>query len=360
VRYEVRPLGPWTDPVTKDRAGSGRFRAPWVATLDLSRGEQYRGWLALEAGPKSAFSTADETAIADRIGFRPGVYEDVPHEVYLADPALSSSGARRLLPPSCPAVFRWYADNPQPPKLDYDLGHAAHRELLGAGPGLVVVDAADWRTKAAREARDAAYDAGQTPLLRHQHAEVLAMVAAVRAHPVAGRMFQPEHGRSEVSCWWDDSETGVPCRARFDWLPDAVDGQRRILVDYKTTTEGGAAPAAAARSMASYGYHQQGDWYCDAAIHCGLAGIDAPIFLLVFQEKTPPYLVTTYQLPDGVLYRGAERNRKARHVFAECSERGEWPDYGAGRVLFLDLPRWAERDHDAAADRGDFDTGEDL
>lgn len=35
MRYEIRPLGAWTDPVTADRSGSGRFKAPWVATLDL-------------------------------------------------------------------------------------------------------------------------------------------------------------------------------------------------------------------------------------------------------------------------------------------------------------------------------------
>jgi hypothetical protein len=35
MRYEIRPLGHWTDPETTDRAGSGRFRAAWQSTLDL-------------------------------------------------------------------------------------------------------------------------------------------------------------------------------------------------------------------------------------------------------------------------------------------------------------------------------------
>lgn len=34
-RYEIRPLGVWDRPITVDRAGSGRFRAPWASTLDL-------------------------------------------------------------------------------------------------------------------------------------------------------------------------------------------------------------------------------------------------------------------------------------------------------------------------------------
>lgn len=38
-RYEIRPLGTWTDPVTTSRASSARFRATWAATLDLLQRE---------------------------------------------------------------------------------------------------------------------------------------------------------------------------------------------------------------------------------------------------------------------------------------------------------------------------------
>lgn len=31
----MRPLGPWLEPITQDRASSFRFKAPWIATLDL-------------------------------------------------------------------------------------------------------------------------------------------------------------------------------------------------------------------------------------------------------------------------------------------------------------------------------------
>jgi hypothetical protein len=296
------------------------------------------------------------TAIAERVARDPGVYDDVPAEDYLRDPALSSSGARRLLPPSCPAAYRWHADNPQPPKLEYDLGHAAHRELLGAGPELVIVDAGDWRTKAAREAKDAAYAAGCTPLLRHQHDEVLQMVAAVRRHPVAGRLFQPEHGRSEVSVWWTDPETGVPCRCRFDYLPNPTGDGPFLFADYKTAgSENGSGPAAASKSMGSYGYHQQLDWYVDGALAAGLTGGQPIVPLLVFQERTAPYLVTTYQVREVDLRRGAVRNRKARHVYAECADAEDWPDHGRGQVQWLELPRWAEFEHDAAELRGDYD-----
>jgi hypothetical protein len=35
VRYEIRPLGAWTDPITTTRLSSGTFRASWTATLNL-------------------------------------------------------------------------------------------------------------------------------------------------------------------------------------------------------------------------------------------------------------------------------------------------------------------------------------
>jgi hypothetical protein len=42
-RYEIRPLGPWLEPVTPERT-RGRFRSPWSATIDLlERETEYLG-----------------------------------------------------------------------------------------------------------------------------------------------------------------------------------------------------------------------------------------------------------------------------------------------------------------------------
>jgi hypothetical protein len=35
MRYEIRPLGPWLEPVTNPRRSSSTFRAKWADTLDL-------------------------------------------------------------------------------------------------------------------------------------------------------------------------------------------------------------------------------------------------------------------------------------------------------------------------------------
>lgn len=285
---------------------------------------------------------------------QPGVYQ-MPADVYHADPvpagSLSSSGARLLLPPSCPALFRYRVDHGQPPNRTFDFGHAAHQQVLGTGPDLVVVNAEDWRTNAAKEARDKAHAAGAVPLLAAEHEQVQAMAAALRAHPVAAVLFEPGAGRAEQALFWHDTEFGVWRRALLDWLRHRGTG-RLIVPDYKTTKS--AEPAALSRAMSTHGYYQQAAWYLDAVTALGLAGDVEPAFVFVFQEKTPPYLVTICE-PDYMAIKwGRIRNRKALDIYRRCQASGRWPGY-ADDVVRLSLPRWAENDHDAAYERGDYD-----
>src|SRR5690606_1065600 len=98
------------------------------------------------------------------------------------------SEARRLLPPSCPARFRYYKDNPSARETTkaLDLGRAAHAIVLeGDESPIVAVDADSYRTAAARAQRDAARAAGKIPLLPHELATVRAMAAALREHELA-------------------------------------------------------------------------------------------------------------------------------------------------------------------------------
>lgn len=278
---------------------------------------------------------AGRTPVIDQAG----VY-DLPVDVYLADPvpggSLSSSGARKLLPPNCPARYRYERDHPPTPKPEFDLGHAAHLLTLGAGPAMVVVDAADWRTKAAREARDQAHAAGAAPLLRADYEQVQAMVVALRQHPFAAALFHADRGKPEQSLFWIDQPTGVWRRARLDWVPNAGAG-RFIVPEYKTCRS--AEPGRLQRAIHEYGYHCQAAWYLDAVTALGLAV--EPLFVFVFQEKDPPYLVTVAQ-PDQVAVRvGRHLNRQALHIYRECDATGRWPGY-SDDVEVIPLPPYIE------------------
>ncbi|PZF98520.1 PD-(D/E)XK nuclease-like domain-containing protein [Micromonospora deserti] len=272
---------------------------------------------------------------------RPGIYLGVPDDVYHADPvpggSLSSTGARDLLPPSCPAKFRHKRDNPQPPKKEFDLGHAAHHLVLGTGPKLVVVDRPRWDTNEVKAQVKAIRDAGDIPLKPADMDRVEAMAEKLREHPEASALLRPGTGQPEVSLFWIDPETRVKCRARIDFLPDAPGGDRLIVPDYKTCTT--AEPEALQKVISDRGYHRQGDWY-----EGGLRALGRhpnPQMVFIFQEKEPPYVVTVAQ-PDPTARRiAAHLNREARHVYRSCVESGRWPGY-TDDVALISLPGYIE------------------
>ncbi|MFI1195489.1 PD-(D/E)XK nuclease-like domain-containing protein [Micromonospora sp. NPDC020750] len=276
---------------------------------------------------------------------QPGVYTDVPNGTYHADPvavgSLSSTGARKLLSPSCPALYRHWRDNPQPPKWEFDLGHAAHTLVLGAGPGIVEVKHDSWRTNAAKDKAATARAEGKVPLLSDDYATVHAMAAALREHPTAANLLRPEGGQPELSLFWIDPETGIWCRGRTDWLDVSRPG-RLIVPDYKTCAS--AAPDDLQKAIANHGYHQQADWYLGGLRALGLANEDAQ-FVFIFQERRPPYLVTVAQPDPFAMKIAAHLNREARHLYRECVQSGRWPGY-TDDVALISLPGWVERQYE--------------
>lgn len=269
----------------------------------------------------------------------PGVY-DMPDELYHLDPveggSLSSSGARKLLPPYCPAIFKYERDNSPAPKKQFDLGHAAHKLVLGSGPELVLIKAERWDTKKIKEEVAAVRADGAVPLKPHEYQQVHDMADAIRRHRIARALFDPEHGRPEQSLVWQDGPTRVWRRARFDWLPNPTDG-RLIIPDYKTSHS--ADPAAIARTVAQFGYHQQTAWYIDGAEALGLG--EEPAFLFVVQSKDAPYLITVVELRRSSISIGRERNRQALEVYAECVATGHWPGH-TDEIELISLPGWME------------------
>lgn len=266
----------------------------------------------------------------------PGIH-DLTNDEYHADRgSLSSSGARQLLPPSCPALFRHAQDTPQEPKKTFELGTAAHKLVLGEGPDLVQVDAEKWTTNAVKAEVAAIRDEGGIPLKPAEYEQVHAMADALRRHPIAAALFDPARGKPEQSLFWRDRPTGVMRRARFDWLPDARSG-RLIIPDYKTCRS--AEPEALARAVQEFGYHCQDDWYRAAARALEI-GDEHTAFVFVCQEKTAPYVVTVVEMDAEARRIGAARNRRALEVFAECTATGSWPGY-SDEIAYLSLPTWA-------------------
>lgn len=273
------------------------------------------------------------------------IVKDMPDAAYHGRSELSSTEARLILQDGGPARYRWAKDNPPlvEPSDRFDVGKAAHALVLGVGAEVVVLDFADYRSKAAQEARDEARAEDKAPLLRHQYVEVRAMADAVLAHPTAKAILE-QPGSPEASVFATDPDTGVACRARFDYLPEQ--GERRMVAaDLKTTVS--ASVREFERSVASYQYETQRAWYLDClAWETGPMPVDLlPELVFIAVEKTPPYLVAVHQLSAQWARMGVEKAKRAREIYAECAASGQWPGMPA-EIQVLTAPTWAVYQHE--------------
>lgn len=266
----------------------------------------------------------------------PGVY-DLPLPVYHSQccdgPSVSSSGLR-LLRQKTPAHFWAQSDlNPyrvlraREPQLDF--GAAAHSLLLESElpeSQYAVSPFDDFRTKEAREWRDARIAEGRMIIGAKDLTTIAEMAKALAAHPLIKQgLFK---GEVERSLFWKDEQFNIWLKARPDVIPHDT-----IAADLKTTTD--ASPASMARSVAEYGYHIQAALMIDGLKI--VTGRTIEQYAIVAIEKEPPYVVGVHFLSDEAISYGRAEYRKALALFAECHGRGEWPGYDSADLY---LPQW--------------------
>ncbi|MCR8897268.1 PD-(D/E)XK nuclease-like domain-containing protein [Gordonia sp. GONU] len=262
-----------------------------------------------------------------------GIYAGLSDELYHSDrDSLSSTGAKTILEPGGPAKLR-YALRKE--SKAYDYGHVAHLLILGEGASLSVIDAKDWKTKAAQEARKAAYDTGKVPILKHVFRQAQDLAGAVHSHPLAGYLFS--EGVAEQSIWAHDPTTGARIRCRPDWFRGTT------FVDLKTTADAGHFD----KSIESYSYHQSAAHYLHTA-EC--ADIDVDLFVFVAVEKDPPYLIDVCELSAKDLGTGRDLTRAAINLFAHCQRTDTWPGLPE-RLRVAQLPEWSRHKADRAINR---------
>ena len=222
-----------------------------------------------------------------------------------------------------------------------DLGSIVHGCLLTGDANVELIAAPDWRTKVAKEARDAARLAGKTPLLAHKWDEVQAMVQAARRQLERHELPTPfVGGYAEQSLFF--TLDGVECRCTPDW----VSTDRHHVVEYKTTGVS-AHPAAFAKSVWSNGYAFQAALERLAvATTYGLVLGDVD-HRWIAQETYPPYALSAVSLdPEGWLL-AHQQVTEALRLWKDCRARNEWPGYPA-RTMYTDCPpyvqaQWLER-----------------
>ncbi|QWT24968.1 PD-(D/E)XK nuclease-like domain-containing protein [Subtercola sp. PAMC28395] len=259
-----------------------------------------------------------------------GIVTDMSEADYHARPELSSTQARWLL--DTPATYRHNKDNPQPHKVAFDLGTAVHTKVLGVGSNVLIcpddhlTPAGAISSKAATAAwLDEQRSNGLIVIGRQQAASVDAMAEAVLAHSGARALLESIGGR-EVSMFAEID--GVPMRARFD----VYDG--RSAADLKSARN--ASPGGFNKAVGNFGYHVQDRWYSEA--HTAITGTELDVFKFIVVEPTAPYLVGFYDLDFMWEDDAKKKVSRARELYLQCTETGEWPGYPS---MTLTPPTWA-------------------
>ena len=287
----------------------------------------------------------------------PGIYATLSPAEYHADPApvpsLSASVAIALVTQT---PFHAWMKHPrlcaewrEELKLDQQetssakaLGSVAHELLLGRGHGIHVIQAANYRTKAAQEERDKALDGGAVPCLEHELEQAEEVVDCIRqglkAIPGAERAFDTTADPigAEVAALWREPSIDVWGRILVDWWHTPGE-----VWDLKTTTAG-LSDEALRRKIANDHLDLRCAWY-----ERGVARL-FPEFAgrirvnLVFVEQKPPYEVRVVRLGPATLAVGHKKVAHALGLWAHCLRTGQWPGYPR-EIARLDLPAFAER-----------------
>lgn len=312
--------------------------------------------------------------------FKPGIFFGMPEEEYQAVFALSNTGIKHLR--ASPMVF-WSRSllNPRPIRKEsefmelgaaYDLrimsGRSAFYERYGTA--LDPEDYADaLRTKediiqaieerggtAKKSARKAELvaqllelwpDADVWDDIAQEHAEengsrILLAPAIIARIEIAAAMIErdPElckaftGGYPQVAIFWTCAETGIPMKARLDYL------KVKAIVDLKTFSNGFDRPVdiAVYQAMANQRYHIQAVVYQEAVAAAKMLpafGDHDPAWLEAFRKAEPPSFLFVFQMtgeapvtrgftfPAALLTSevGKVVVREAKEKFRELSER---------------------------------------
>jgi hypothetical protein len=284
-----------------------------------------------------------EGAAALTANLGPGLYADVPHAVYHADPvavtSLSASIAGILLGQS--PLHAWHAhprlggqvaDDWSEPKVR---GSIVHSLLLGGGADVVAVPYEDWRKKEAQAARREAVAAGKIPVLVHKLREYKAAADALRERSRLGVLLgEGMVERELVAVWRSGGEDGPLCRGRLDaWEPDAL-----TIHDLKTC-EDAKARASGAACIRNGDDVQAADYI--EAMETLYPTIQGRVkYRWHFCEVVPPYGVIEAEPTGELLELGRRKWHRAVATWAKCLRDDVWPGYSE-EVWRIEPPGWA-------------------
>lgn len=251
------------------------------------------------------------------MGIKPGIYENMPNDVYRSHTDWMSNSELSLFL-SAPRLYQYriLEGNKTPSGKVQKEGTAVHSAVLE--PNLFLQEYGrlpelDLRTKVGKETK--ARLESEYPNKIFLPAEDYDRYADCSdlVHQNYGDLLGK--GKAEVSFFWIDEDTGVQCKARADmaFMEDAW------VLDLKTTKD----PKDFAHSVTLWKYHRQAAYYLD-----GLSKLTGKKWtrwewLAVSHER--PFLMTLHSAKQEDLDLGRFEYKQALKAVKQCQERKEYP-----------------------------------
>lgn len=179
--------------------------------------------------------------------------------------------------------------------------------LLGGSADIVLIDAPDYRTKAAKEQRDEALACGQIPVLVDAYDRLARAAEEVMIKSTPFVREAIEGGDIKTRIFWESN--GIACSTE----PDII--YHDAVIDLKHTR---ICPTADAwrRHVSSMGYHIQ------AYAHLEATGSDRFGWLVV--EALPPHSVVVHWASPALLAIGQRDWQAACRLWKACIDTGDF------------------------------------
>lgn len=269
--------------------------------------------------------------------------KDITEKQYYDDdlgdvPRLSQSIANKLLNES---PYHAWASHPRlggekkEPTEAMQLGTLLHSLVTFDSSKIVIVDAGDWRTKAAQEQRSEALEIGMIPVLRHKCEEAERAARAIRNTAREYGFNLPEMAPESTILWDEFTLTNkrVACKGRLDYWDGAS-----LVIDLKTTSD--ASLQSCIRSICDRGYDLQAAAYIKAVESERPSLMGRVRFVNLFVETAAPYLMTPVEMDESFLTIGRAKWQRAVDLWHRCLTTDHWPGY-VEQVVKVSAPSWA-------------------
>lgn len=289
-------------------------------------------------------------------GKEPGIYYDLSNEEYHSDPAISNSDIKKIL--KSPLEYWTHSwMNPNRPVRTVTsamaMGTALHSYILERDkffdeyavlPNKLEIDSEFYELESKKDdfkdnfelpktktAKTFKYIGNKTILKDAEYTLVKNMSDYLNSLPVVSDVFK--NGKSEVSIFWRDEETGLMCKCRPDYLSS------RFVIDYKSINN----IEKISSSIIDGDYYIQQAYYMEGLRQNGLT---PEYFIFLFQQKESPHLVRTKTFNEELEKFGADLYRYGLTVAKEHFDKfgtkiwSEDPsNYVSPEILgFEDLP----------------------